>query len=498
MGKRSPGASGAPAEYNGHSQQEAAAAVHDLSTSFLWQRKEISDGADHETRDATRPAARSPDAVSVSGTLTGSDGSKHAITFAFERFVARTRYTDADLAVAIDGVLVYKVRAPIDSIGEQERLARMLERMYPADGAGWVQLINVACGKARDAHLSAAVAVPIDSIPVNFEDHYLVEGVVPLSGVTILYGQGGFAKGWIAHALANAIGAGDPFLGRDTKQCPVLYLDYEDTQQVARRRNVRLGLSESAPQTAPGSLLWMPGRGIPVVEQMETIRRELRKNGAGVMIVDSALPALGGNASDAEAVSRLMYHALDTLEVPVILIAHVNRADDDRYPFGSIYWHNAARMTWNVKRSDSEDSPDIQIALTHKKANNGRKQPSFGIKLRFDDPDGAVDVLSCDVKNVLDQLSVEKAPSISDHIWELLTDGPKTATELAAALPMGQSGNRPTANHVRDQLGRMLGYARFDGLEKVEKAGKRGMVKLWSRSTSHSTPAEQGTFEEYE
>ena len=91
--------------------------------------------------------------------------------------------------------------------------------------------------------------------PVN----YLVDGLIS-QGLSILAGAPKVGKSWFVLALAAAVSAGEPFLGRKTTPCNVLYLALEDTPERLQRRfgalahdvNCGVGFNVSAPRLGNG------------------------------------------------------------------------------------------------------------------------------------------------------------------------------------------------------------------------------------------------------
>lgn len=73
---------------------------------------------------------------------------------------------------------------------------------------------------------------------------WIVGGVLPAGAVVLLSGREGSMKTWLALSLARAVAAGVPWLGHDTKQGRVLYLDGEMPPAVLKQRLQALGLTE--------------------------------------------------------------------------------------------------------------------------------------------------------------------------------------------------------------------------------------------------------------
>src|SRR6185503_1093343 len=88
----------------------------------------------------------------------------------------------------------------------------------------------------------------------------------------------------------------------------------------------------------------------------------------------------------AEVAGRYFQSVRSLGAIGTVHIAHVTKAleGSDLKPFGSAFWHNGARSTWNVKRADAPPGDDVvSIALHHRKANLGRRMPSIGFEFFF-------------------------------------------------------------------------------------------------------------------
>ena len=87
-------------------------------------------------------------------------------------------------------------------------------------------------------------------------------------------------------------------------------------------------------------------------------------SGATYLVIDSIVPACGGaDPTKPEAASRYAA-ALEFIGLPALSLGHVTKADALTYPFGSVFFHNLARVTWSLQRKG-----DASI-LTPRKANN--------------------------------------------------------------------------------------------------------------------------------
>src|SRR5438132_11459300 len=71
------------------------------------------------------------------------------------------------------------------------------------------------------------------SLKQNIE--WLIDGVIPLGSITLLSGESGGGKTWLAYAIAGAVARAEPFADLKVQHRPVLYLDVENPPCVAQK-----------------------------------------------------------------------------------------------------------------------------------------------------------------------------------------------------------------------------------------------------------------------
>lgn len=332
-----------------------------------------------------------------------------------------------------------------ESSSGRDTFRRNLDGFFGKGALDWAKLLPKAYSLARTAYLQAAQSQNLADLPVTWDDQWQADGLWPADGVTILFGQGSHGKGHITTALALAVADGSPFLGRSTAKTDVLYLDYESNHRVATRRFNRHLFSTPG---ISGNIHYVPGRAIPVADQIDAIRRELTRTRSNALIVDSAIPATGSDPLKAEVVARLI-NALNTLGVPVWLLAHVTKGGEEEYPYGSVFWHNLARMTWFVKRTDDEDDGSkIHVAMFNRKFNEGPRQKPFGAEIRFDDPAGPITVSPYEITN---DPVLAKGLTASKRMWDALVT-PKLTSQLADELDLPVNTIHVTGRRMRGRV----------------------------------------------
>jgi hypothetical protein len=245
----------------------------------------------------------------------------------------------------------------------------------------------------------------------------------------------------------------------------VLILDYENHPEEWARRYFGLAGVDGADRVkhvspiAPG----FKGPHGPIWQAARVLRNLTYELDATYLVIDSAVTACGG-ADPMEPGTPARYsEALQEIDLPALSLAHVTKADDLRYPFGSIFWHNLARVTWSLSKASGG-----HLELVNRKANNYENQ-------------GRYEVTTTWIEGVLREVSERGfTAALSDRIDEVLADGPLTATEIVDRLnedtEAGESDVK--ADSVAKALRRGVGglAARFT----VEGTGK---VATWRRVT---------------
>jgi hypothetical protein len=115
----------------------------------------------------------------------------------------------------------------------------------------------------------------------------------------------------------------------------------------------------------------------------------------------------------------------------VSAVAHITKAENgDQRPFGSAFWHNSARATWNIKlASQSADGQTVQLAAFQRKNNLGRSAPAVGIQMQFDGP-----------RVYFERIDVTTIEEVSDALplWQrikaVVRSGPQTLATIASEL----------------------------------------------------------------
>lgn len=237
----------------------------------------------------------------------------------------------------------------------------------------WTGLLEHFCQQVLAAERRGAPAVFLNELPEPTPDETLDVLGWPLleRHPVILFGDGGSCKSYLALYVAG-------MLSRSGKR-PGIF-DWELDSSEHRRRLGRL-FGDNLPRLAYARC------SQPLTYEADRLRRIVHENRLDYVVLDSIGFACDGPPESAEAAGKF-FQALRSLGTGVgsLLLAHVSRALEgaDRRPFGSAFWHNGARSTWNVKLAEgSPDSSVAAVAFHHRKANLGPLRSSLGFELAF-------------------------------------------------------------------------------------------------------------------
>jgi hypothetical protein len=202
----------------------------------------------------------------------------------------------------------------------------------------------------------------------------------------------------------------------------VLIIDYEAHPTEWSRRIGSLigtGAMTDVFYVAPLTPEWTATRG-PLWETAHLIRSIAEEIGATYIVIDSIVPACAGMDPTQPEVASQYASALQLIAHPALSLAHVTKADDARYPFGSVFWHNLARSTWSLSAAGERGSHGM--VLTHRKHNNYPNLGKYQLTVAWRDG------LPVGVQ--------ERAysPALAERIGLLLGDDALTVAEIVAAI----------------------------------------------------------------
>ena len=157
---------------------------------------------------------------------------------------------------------------------------------------------------------------------------WLVERMIPRAAVTLVAGEPGSYKSWLALCLGRSVAEGAPFLERGCPQLPVLYLDRENPLAVVCERMQVLGIGEAQRLRVWGG--WLADAP-PAIgdERLVQIARELKP----LIVFDSLIRFHDGDENSATEMSPVMsdLRALAHAGATVDVLHHRAKSEASRY-----------------------------------------------------------------------------------------------------------------------------------------------------------------------
>jgi DNA-binding transcriptional ArsR family regulator len=319
----------------------------------------------------------------------------------------------------------------------RRELSRDLQARVPLAGdLGWDQVIEESCRAILEREEQPS-SPGVWLQPVEHTDVRYSIGRVVLEGLpVVLYGPGGSTKSYTSSYMGLVKHNGLDFFGEVTERRNVLLLDWEVNEHEAARRCTLL--ANGLRQRYIGADIRLPRykRCLGSI-QSETaeIAAEIVEHNIGLVIVDSAGPACGGDAMSGQLAIEF-FNSLRTVTTPTnadsLILAHVTKQEvrDEnggyRLPFGSVFFVNMARAAWEVRAEQGGRSNVARVNLHCRKHNMARPEP-YGMQLVFE-PDAIV------VEQAEAHDTSTEQGAIRDMILTELEHGPAGPSELAEAI----------------------------------------------------------------
>lgn len=368
-----------------------------------------------------------------------------------------------------------------DGVGKKKWAFSGRLNLYSTSGRGdfarQIRLAGNIKDFAAERGLSAAIEAISSHLSSKDNSSWIEDGIVedqPYlfnpwlrdNAAHILFGMGSSGKSYISLRIALSLITGVPFLDRrPEKKVKVLYIDYEASKADLRTRLYRLMASRELHDKAEAIIEKIRYARVfqPLKDIRDSIYKIIKREEIGFVIIDSVVPACGGEPERAD-IAGGYFNTLSSLEIPTLSIAHETKTENHSYPFGSIFFHNLSRMTWNIQAEhDDMDSRITEVGLFHRKSNDGPLHKPIAIKIFHGD--GFTDIGHGDI-NIW-----KEDWTLSDRICDILSEGMKSKNMIEEELP------DVPKNSVKVSLARLVKKGTVTLL-----GGKGGEYKLAKRT----------------
>lgn len=272
--------------------------------------------------------------------------------------------------------ILHRARVNLSGTRSRSELANHLAKRAKGQGLEWPDLLEEAILATIEAFRAGEPAILLRDAERPAGAGYVLPPVLLGAHPTMLFGDGGTGKSFLALGMALTLHQGDPLLGLEpARRLRVGYFDWEFSGWDHRERARLLGATDP-------DLLYVRCRG-PLTEEVDRLRGIIAREQLDYVVLDSVAYACDG-PPEASDVAMRFFQALGRLELGSLLIAHVPKDADTDKPFGSAFWHNSARATWYVAKQQDLGASAFTVGLFNRKANTGPQAAPLGYRFDFD------------------------------------------------------------------------------------------------------------------
>lgn len=294
--------------------------------------------------------------------------------------------------------------------------AKLLAGRACADGLDWVGFLEEFCQRVLAAERKGQPAVDLRTIEKPGPDDALhIEGLtLPRRHPAILFGDGGACKSYLGLYLAGCLAQQGLSVG---------LFDWELCASDHRDRLERL-FGPIMPR------IWYARCERPLFYEADRLQRIARGESLDYVLYDSIVFACDGPPESAEVAGRY-FRACRQIGVGSLHVAHVTKTDGaDQKPFGSTFFHNGARATWNIKIADESPTGDrINLGLFARKANLGRLPHPTGFNFEF-----SSDRTFVSGSNPADTPDLAEHMTVRERMMHLLRGGALSVDDVAKEI----------------------------------------------------------------
>ncbi len=357
------------------------------------------------------------------------------IRMRLDRLRSRGETISAELQVHQSGRYLYGAdRLSLTNRESRVKASKGLHALPQCNGYNWIAMLDFVAQATLDKQRAGEPFKEVGTMPMRTSPHWLLEPILPLNHPTILFGAGGIGKTTTAELLGICVQIG---WGKEIGLIPhitgpVLYLDWEgsaeDINETLMAFEAGLGLN-----TTPRFIYLFCSQ--PLIDMLETIQEEVFRCKAVLVIVDSAVPALGG-AREARENAEPLFQALRELKTTSLIISHEvkDQIQKKRTPYGDVFFWNRARMVWHLKGDPDQEGSEIELGWQNVKANFVSRQQQWGLRLTRDETNS----IKAERFDVKDSPVLRQGLSHTIRIKEALRRGSLSSAALAKELDIPQ------------------------------------------------------------
>ena len=335
--------------------------------------------------------------------LTWEEGVKIKCEFIHE---GRNRHIEADITIEdtgeINGEKLYGPHRGFITKSWRSVLSELEEKSSRDD---WSQRLQYVSDMVPREHRTGKPTRALDFAEINTNPRQIIQNILWEGTSAIIFGKGGIGKSLFCLNLIQGLHSGYEVAGLDVVRQNTLWLDWETTEGLAHWRNKEIlearGMTFGSwddpahPDSGRGNMVFHREMVGPLENSIEPLIMDIDRMGIGTLLIDSAIPACGGEAESPKP-SQNFFDSLSALRpdnrpLSSIIVAHVtkdranSRSVSPAMPFGSTVWTDRARDTYELRASQERNARFTNFALHHRKTNMGPLRDSQCFRLTWEE-----------------------------------------------------------------------------------------------------------------
>jgi hypothetical protein len=324
---------------------------------------------------------------------------------------------------------------------------------------------NVTQSPARPERKLLTVS-EILKLPDEEKPDFLVNALVPESGITALSGHPGCGKSWIMLHMAHCVATGTRFLDQlATKKGNVLIVDEESGKWEMKRRMQLLGY----PDDVPVYFYCQDGFKIDKKEDLDKLLRTVVDNDIKLVVIDPFVAIhskIENSAEEAQAIMECLQR-FNGVGAAVLMVHHHRKGGIGG---GGLSLRGSStfsgRLDSHITVTKSEGLDPIYLNIEHEKSRRGRNFPEFRVALTEDGQNNSIQL----VYEAGVDAPVIKKDRAKELILEVLKTGEGSTDDIIDTI---RNEEEIGVRNIRDAL---------KGLEDAGQALSRreGKMKMYS------------------
>lgn len=266
------------------------------------------------------------------------------------------------------------------------------------------------------------------------EVKWLVKPLIPAAGIILVHGSTDAGKSALLFTLTDAIQQGHPFLGMQTSQANVLYINLDMPESGLQERVRGIVVKPEGmliPNAQPINVLHPQFRDS---SDWHILRNAVTEYKIGLVIFDTLGDLVIGKLSDDEVALGTYRTLREWFPNLAIIVVHHDRkmwrnqegegTPGDEDALGSQYWRSKAQSALHLYKQG-----DVIRELAHTKSHSGEKLP-YTIKLQLGDSAMRMELWTGkDHRQAVNKWSegVDKAKALANGEWQDMNEEERVA-----------------------------------------------------------------------